>query len=497
MGIPSYYKKIIEEYPDIISSKLNNRDINYLLFDLNCAIHPCCSGKTDEKLMFESIYCKIKECIQLIKPIDIIYLAIDGPAPRTKMEQQRQRRLKSYNEDKIWDTNQITPGTLFMEKLSIYLNSKTSTFGIKTIISDSNEPGEGEHKIMKYIDNLPKEKTYVVYGLDADLIMLSMIRDTNVILLRERTEYNIEKMDNEVEYIFLDISYLKDCLIKSLKKDFYKISDRMILYDYLFICFFIGNDFITNSPSINIRYGGINKLLSIYQQLQEEYFGNYYLLDNHIINRDNLLLFLEKISKKEKEYIGEIIKIRDRQERYIINKIGNHDKQTIKNIKECTPNDLNISNENYEEIINNYPILNRENEADIINNNKYYLHAMFNTINYNPSYDKIIETKKINLCHEYIKSIIWTVNYYFNDCVSWRWYYKYHYAPLITDLYTYLLKCDFNKEIIFNKDKPYLPKEQLEIVLPNQKKTYFYPKDTPVYSFMKRYDWECHPILPH
>ena len=65
--------------------------------------------------MFNAILEKIKECISLTNVTDLIYIAIDGPCPRTKMEQQRQRRLKSSQEYKIWDTNQITPGTRFMD----------------------------------------------------------------------------------------------------------------------------------------------------------------------------------------------------------------------------------------------------------------------------------------------------------------------------------------------------------------------------------------------
>ena len=44
----------------------------------------------------------------------------------------------------------------------------------------------------------------VVYGLDADLIILSMIRKQNL-LLRERTEYNIEGF--KCNYIYLDIKH--------------------------------------------------------------------------------------------------------------------------------------------------------------------------------------------------------------------------------------------------------------------------------------------------
>ena len=210
------------------------------MFDLNCAIHPCCAGKTNENEMFSSILEKINECIKLTGVKDIIYIAIDGPAPRMKMEQQRQRRLKSSQEKKIWDTNQITPGTPFMERLNKFLTDKLNTFKVMTVFSDSNEPGEGEHKIMNFLDeNVEKDTVSVVYGLDADLIMLSMIRDHNIYLLRERTEYNIENLNSE--YIYLDVQLLKNCVVENIKdtglKDIIQISDDKILRDYLFFHF--------------------------------------------------------------------------------------------------------------------------------------------------------------------------------------------------------------------------------------------------------------------
>ena len=279
MGIPAYFKNTIQDYPTIIIPENElNQSINNLFMDLNCAIHPCCANKTDENEMYEAIFEKIKECIHLTKTKDLIYIAIDGPAPRTKMEQQRQRRLKSAHEKKMWDTNQITPGTPFMDKLNIFLKEKCKTLPIKYILSDSNEPGEGEHKIMKYMDTLPKNNINVVYGLDADLIMLSMIRNHQIYLLRERTEYNFEKL--ECDYIYCNINLLKKCVIENIKRPFFHLSNESILNDYLFICFFIGNDFIINTPSINIRYNGLNNLIDVYINLQKEYNGGFYLLND-------------------------------------------------------------------------------------------------------------------------------------------------------------------------------------------------------------------------
>ena len=80
MGIPSYYKNIIQDYPEIIEPyEKCDIYVDHLFFDLNCAIHPCCANKTNENDMYDSIFEKIKECIALTKVSQLVYIAIDGP----------------------------------------------------------------------------------------------------------------------------------------------------------------------------------------------------------------------------------------------------------------------------------------------------------------------------------------------------------------------------------------------------------------------------------
>ena len=501
MGIPAYYKKLIQNYPEIIihSSNYNNK-INNIFFDLNCAIHPCCAGKINEKEMFSAILQKIKDCITITNVKDKIFIAIDGPAPRTKMEQQRQRRLKSSQENKIWDTNQITPGTNFMNQLNNFLKKEIKNLNIKTILSDSNDPGEGEHKIMKYIDdNIDINTNNIIYGLDADLIMLSMIRKHNILLLRERTSFNIENTDEE--YIYLDINCLKNNLIDSIYEPFYNINRTSLLNDYLFICFLIGNDFIINSPSINIRYNGLEILLSIYKNIQKDYFGRFFLIENKKINFNNFKIFIKELSTQEDNNIKKIINIRNKKNNFLRKKysklLSSNKIKNINDIDLISAQDINMNEEEYDSMKYISPLLFRENEEKIITNKMiYYTFTLYNNIDYNPSFNQILK-KDINiLCKEYIKSIEWTFSYYFDKCLSWKWYYKFHSAPLFKDLDKYLsLITEFSND--FKNDDPYSPKEQLNIVLPQQKNTYLYPKRTPLFSFMKTYYWECHPILPH
>lgn len=500
MGVPSYFKNIIQTYHDILISKDNfHYNVNNLFFDLNCLIHPCCRGLTDEQEMYEKIYNGILEIIDICKPKDLVYIAIDGVCPRSKIEQQRKRRFKSALEKKSWDTNAITPGTKFMKHLNKFLKNKK--YPIKIIFSDSDIRGEGEHKIMNYLkQNHKTNDINIVYGLDADLIHLSLIKQNNIYLIRERTEFNFEELDTD--FVFLDINSLKKYLVHDIKKD-YHIDNQTCINDYILLCFLIGNDFIHNPPSINIRYGGLDLLLQTYDKCQKDFSGYFCLIKDNELNLDNFKHFIKLLAIEEKDSLKKILFIREKQHKKWI--------QTYEFILEMyKKNDLSMFEEKFIlDFKNNLPILDRNDEIKIFKDLdkckiKYYLFNKFLHHKYDPSFDDILNEEKENVCKNYLESIIWTANYYFNDCLSWKFYYRYHYAPFLTDLNEYLK--NINSLDLIKKDNISLTnKEQLLLVLPEssvhlndglKKSSYYYPKKFYNNTILKRYDWEGHPILP-
>ena len=506
MGIPSYFRNIINDYNNIlIQQDLFNKKVNNLFFDLNCLIHPCCQGLTDEQEMFDNIYINMIKIIEICNPHDLIYIAIDGVCPRSKIEQQKYRRFRSANEGKIWDTNAISPGTKFMNELNIFLKNKS--YPIKTIFSDSSEHGEGEHKIMQYLKKYNNNDINIIHGLDADLIMLSLIKNNHIYLLRERTEYNIEGLNSE--YVYLDIEFLKWYLVQDIKKDFVHLPNQCIINDYIFLCFFIGNDFIHNSPCINIRYGGLDNLLKIYNQLQEEHAGIFYLIHNNKLDVPNFKKLIHKISLKENEYLEKILFIRNKQHNKFKNQF--HDIYHAYFNNECLDKYNSYDKEYERDFMNHIPIIDNKDENKIFNDldtwqRRYYMFQIYHHHEYNPSYDDILEIQINDICENYLESFVWTSNYYFDDCISWKWYYKYHFAPSMKDFNNYLKNItDLN--IIKIDMIPLKSSEQLRLILPeksfnllpkNVKKypDYYYPKSFKTNYIMKRYNWEGHPILP-
>ena len=129
--------------------------------------------------------------------------------------------------DKAWNTTAITPGTKFMYELNeavskAFDSKKTIKMELENIIvSGSNKVGEGEHKIYDYIRINPKKhsnETCVIYGLDADLIMLSLNHlpvCPNIYLFRE-TPHFIQSIDSSLEPecdYFLDIPELSQAIM--------------------------------------------------------------------------------------------------------------------------------------------------------------------------------------------------------------------------------------------------------------------------------------------
>ena len=115
----------------------------------------------------------------------------------------------------------------------------------------------------------------------------------------------------------------------------------------------------------------------------------------------------------------------------------------------------------------------------------------------------------LNLCRAYAEGLSWVYSYYYRGCVSWSWYYPYHYAPFASDLIN-LEQYDLNFEL----SKPFSPLAQLMGVLPpdsshalpkkfatlmcdpKSKIADFYPLEFEIDLDGKRHNWSAIALLP-
>ena len=459
MGIPNFFSFLVKNYPHIIKKYVKDvLKVDNLYLDCNSIIYDTYSKMEVDKLtetiaisIIKSVISKIEEYISIIQPSKMVIIAFDGVAPVAKLEQQRSRRYKSWYQNEIsriifkkekedaWNTTAITPGTKFMSQLNnkITEHFNKSRNGPEIIVSGSNEVGEGEHKLFSYIrSNLDKHsnETTVIYGLDADLIMLSINHlpiSPNIYLFRE-TPHFIKSIDNSLEpnsNYFLDIPEFANSLTLYLNNDKELTTEQQKnkKYDYIFLCFFLGNDFLPHFPAINIRTGGVDKMMNAYKATIGD--RNLNLTDGTTIYWGNVRKMVQFLANQEEEFIIKEHYSRNKKERY--------------RLPDNTPE------EKYKKF-ETTPVFDREMEH-FINpvkpswQSRYY-QGLFGLKEVDANVDEKNEALKREISINYLQGLEWTMKYYTTGCPDWRWKYKYNYPPLLQDLIKHIPL--FNTEFV-------------------------------------------------
>lgn len=495
MGIPYYFHKLTNEHKNIISNECPKCD--RLFLDFNGIIHNTYNRvkndvhETMDTKQFESLLIKnvIKYMIFICKhvsPKKLLYICIDGVAPLGKIKQQRTRRYLS-NWLKVhtnqtgyqWDSNKISPGTEFMSKLSRelrdYIKYNQEHVKYEIILSDSLMSGEGEHKIFDYIHFHENKNNYdIIYGLDADLIMLSLIcNKSNKFLLREPQHFNSKSCNDQ--FLCLNIQLLKDKLLSHYEK-------KIDIHSYVFLCFLIGNDFLPNLTFLNIKNNGIDTIMTTYMNIMNgRQIVNLNGNDRFDVNYNVLCELFEELCKYEDNNLKMV-----------------HDQYYKRK--------MNFNNERCNKY-ENYGIYNKnksmQNVLNYANWRQHYYNILFDNMN---SKNTIITS----CCKNYVEGLNWCMEYYFNKTIISNWQYNFNYSPTILDLYNI---CNVHK-FEFKQTKVYDIKTDLQLlmilpitsidVLPNNLQSimrefrygYYYPTDFRLETYLKSKLHECIPILP-
>ena len=556
MGIPSYYKKLIDTVPGLVvrsganasakaganASANASNDIQWLFMDYNCLIYHCLHRKdtpiyTVENESWESQFleCIVKYTLKVIKkvaPKTGVFIAIDGVVPMAKMRQQRLRRFKSIwmtqhpecDNDRgttdVWDRNSITPGTLFMKKLRKRLETMVMHEGKKSwILSSSDEPGEGEHKITAEWRTNKYTGNFAVYGLDADLIVLTILGRELCHFDREkiwlfREEVNAGKISydtlGEELFEWFSINVLSDWLSAEFTDTHLR---RTFILNYCFAMSVLGNDFLPGSLGLKIREDGHSELLDIIRTLTH---NNTILVDpvSLQISHEGLKTLFTVLSVDEEARIQKYIHKKQMIARTttgttigkaagiaIGTTIGKVAGTTIGTTAGTT---IKLGD-------NNWPLSHIEENVLISgkhllpNWKEKYLTHFFNGFTFNKG--------TINkICNDYLYGIQWIWAYYTGvyENVCFNWFYTFNLPPLWIWLNCVTTLPAFPDKVRI-KATDIHPVEQLVLVLPLESwhlippclekhlpilAPQFYPSTFSFESVGKRYFWECESMIP-
>lgn len=478
MGIPAYYKKLIRSVPGLVS--VHSHAVSWLFMDFNCLIYHCIPVVYEmgvkiedfESVLITEVVRYTREVVKEVAPSKGVYIAIDGVVPMAKMRQQRLRRFKSVWEKEHamhanpemaqakWDTNAITPGTVFMKNLAAALQAMCDEKG--WILSNALEPFEAEHKLTaQWRTGHFKGADIAVYGMDADLIVLSLLGQYQNQLGKIWLFREAPSIDVTVGFEWFSIDLLKGWILQE--------RDYSFILTYCFAMSVLGNDFLPSSLGLKMRDGGHDELLRCLTMplIDEEY---------NVIHQ-NLFELFRIFSVSESQRIVKYVKGKQRMA--------------------CNAKDINLGENNWPLSRVEYWLLNQDWE------NNYW---------------KYIDASIPEVCHEYLKGIKWVWNYYIGKPVCFNWFYPHLLPPLFTNLVQMYIDNPENY-YIFLQDMSIIltgydikPVEQLALVLPlyswhlipsDCKEKRFpqfcpqaFPSEFEFESVGNNLFWQCIPLIP-
>ena len=407
-------------------------------------------------------------------------MAIDGVAPRAKLNQQRSRRFRSAmdmaeatkdlpKQDRgsvhVFDSNCITPGTEFMARVSDVIKymirkkikEDPNWRNLKIIFSGHEVPGEGEHKIMSHIREMKNQPDYqpntrhVMYGQDADLIMLGLVtHEPHFTLLREVVNFGfgqdnknslktVMRFTKQSDFQLLHLSILREYLKlefasgdQQMNPSAAAVDHERIIDDFVFLTFLVGNDFLPHMPTLDIGDGAFDLIFSTYHEQRKNWNGEYLTHEGSISDPARLESFIKVIGsveteiceKKEEDNAAYIKKRRKWNKRDGLPE-GPSDaelaaKESLKAADYQTMLEAMMVKHQTEgtQFVDGWtPVLDPK-KKDF--KGRYY----FEKLKFTPA--DIPE--HLALRKAYVEGLMWCLAYYYRGCISWGWFYPYHYG---------------------------------------------------------------------
>jgi 5'-3' exonuclease len=236
-----------------------------------------------------------------------------------------------------------------------------------------------------------------------------------------------------------------------------------LVNDFIFMCYFLGNDFLPHIPSLDIHRDGIESLIIAWAETMNQVVLDNgkveYLLNpkndlqNKIlekVNQNFLKIFINKLAATEEGILRE--SFANGHKRMKCNGTTDYEKEMfrIENLQFKIVDPIELGSDNPDEW-----------------RKRYYKHYWGVGMGVNDT-DELEKFSKQLVTH-YLIGVKWVTQYYFDTCPSWNWYYPFDHPPFISDIAKYLNDGKINiNEIKFELGKPLKPFMQLLAVLPPQ-----------------------------
>lgn len=472
MGIPGFFPWLKRSAPRGVVRRAASLDVDTFAFDMNGIFHPAAQKvfgygsysslrksrafappSTGVEGAAEAVAREtmriIDDALKIVRPQKRVLLCVDGVAGMAKQQQQRRRRYGNTAQSPIFEgtgfaPNAITPGTPFMrllcgniEKTAAFRASSKGVWNnLEVVWSSELSPGEGEHKIMNFLRSTPGVETesMCIHGLDADLIMLSMLhshRTRRMYLFRDDRSSIAEKPGRArftKPFELVDAVAAKQYLESRMPRPPRGDSEAPVR-DFVFLAFIIGNDFLPHSPSHSVYRNGVDLLLKRYGEIRRAGAPPIVKSAPHSplappsLRMNSLAAFFRANEKDEAVQLLE------------------------------TAREIEVGKSHpWEALTKNV----KKGELDMESFKSEYYEAKFGA----GSAPQVAE-----VCLQYLRGMQWVLQYYVSGIPSWRWRYAHVHAPFMAELAD---AASLFRRRGWKWSAPLSPFEQLVFVLPPQ-----------------------------
>lgn len=390
-------------------------------------------GKELEAQFQNDIISSIVSICAEVSPIDSLVLSMSSLLP---MQLVQKMRSKAYRQRRFvtnsFDPLNMLPGTDMMNKLDSRIQKFILVNHLKdlppqVIYSGHKVPGDAWTKIYKEVNSIPGNN-YAIYGQDSDSALMALVSPVkNIFLIRDVV---MEPTNIDITIIMENFRLGVDKFMTGPNKKKLTTMDQKdqkdqknhSLHDFIVLIQFICGNLprspcMGNGLQLDNRFNWLmERLAMVYREARSP------LCDGKSVDIGGLVKFMSILIKQEQLFLETLAKI------------------PIQNRFTLLVDAIELYKSNfYDEFRSSWyrKIFNPDSPSigDSANNLKVILGIPLDQSILTPIEKQALPEDLYNCFDDYLKGIDWYYKYYNLYNFNPNWYYPYHYAPLLSDLY--------------------------------------------------------------